>query len=93
MVYLGIYIFKYLNIGKIKPEELFTDAYVEEVYDSEHVRTATKRLSVILDSKYKKADLNKVMETQCQNLTMTQRNYLLKLLHKFEELFDRTFGT
>ena len=32
------------------------------------------------------------METHCQNLTMTQRNYLLKLLHKLEELFDGTLG-
>ena len=33
------------------------------------------------------------METHCQYLTMTQRYYLLKLLQKFEELFDGTLGT
>ena len=33
------------------------------------------------------------MENQCQHLTMTQCNELLKLLHKFEELFDETLGT
>ena len=33
------------------------------------------------------------METQCQHLTMIQRNELLKLLQKFEELFDGTLGT
>ena len=33
------------------------------------------------------------METQCQNLTITQRNELIKLLQKFEELFDGTLGT
>ena len=33
------------------------------------------------------------METQCQRLTTTQRNVILKLLHKFEELFDGTLGT
>ena len=33
------------------------------------------------------------MENQCQNLTMTQRNKLLKLLQKIEELFDGTLGT
>ena len=32
------------------------------------------------------------MENQCQNLTMTQRNELLKLLQKFEELFDGKIG-
>ena len=30
------------------------------------------------------------MENQCQHLTMTQRNELLKLLQTFEELFDGT---
>ena len=30
------------------------------------------------------------METQCQHLTMTQRNEQLKLLQIFEELFDVT---
>ena len=33
------------------------------------------------------------METQCQHLPMTQRNELLKLLQKSEELFDGTIGT
>ena len=33
------------------------------------------------------------MENQCQHLTTTQRNELLKLLQKFEELFDGTTVT
>ena len=33
------------------------------------------------------------MENQCQHLTTTQHNALLKLLHIFEELFDGTLGT
>ena len=33
------------------------------------------------------------METQCQHLTMTQGNELLKLLQKSEELFDGKIGT
>ena len=33
------------------------------------------------------------METQCQHLTMTQLNELLKLLHIFEKLFDGTLVT
>ena len=33
------------------------------------------------------------MKNQCQHLTMTQRNELLKLLQKFEELFDGTLDT
>ena len=33
------------------------------------------------------------MENQCQHLTMTQRNELLKLFKKIEEFFDGTLGT
>ena len=33
------------------------------------------------------------MENQCQNLTETQHNELLKLLQKSEDLFDGTLGT
>ena len=49
------------------------------------MHTATKGLCVILDAKYEKSHLHKVMETQCQHLTMTQRNKFLKLLQNFEE--------
>ena len=74
MVNLGTYIFKDLNTGEIKPGYFFTNAYVEEVYESEHEPTATERLNVILDAKYEKENLHKVMENQYQHLTMTQRN-------------------
>ena len=93
MVDLGTYIFKDLNTGKSTPKESFTNAYVKEVYESEHLRSATKRLRVILDAKYEKVDLHKVMETQCQHLTMTQYNESLQLLKIFEEFFDGTLGT
>ena len=85
MVGLGTYIFNYLNIGKITPKESFTNTYVKEVYQSEHVRTATKRLRVILDAKYEKSDLHKFMENQCQHLKTTQHNELLQILQKIEE--------
>ena len=44
----------------------------------EHVHTSTKQLNVVLDDKYEKADLNKVMENQFQHLTETQYNELIK---------------
>ena len=40
MVDLGTYIFKDLNTGEITPGELFNNAYIEELYEPEHVRTA-----------------------------------------------------
>ena len=72
---------------------MFTNAYIEEVYESEHERSATKQVRVILDAKYEKADFDKFMETQCRHLTMTQSNELLKLLQIFEGLFNRIIGT
>ena len=48
---------------------------------------------MILYANYEKADLHKVMETQCQHLKMTQRNKLIKLLQIFEELFNVKLGT
>ena len=66
---------------------MFTGAYVKEIYESKHVSSATKRLCVILDEKYEKLYLHKVMETHCQHLTMTKHNDVLKLLQKFEYFF------
>ena len=54
MVDLVTYIFKDLNTRKITPKKSFTNVYVKEVYDSEHVCTATKWLRVILYAKYEK---------------------------------------
>ena len=72
---------------------MFANAYFKEVYESEHVRTSTKRLCVILDDKYENSDLHKVSKNQCQHLTMTQRNELPELLQKFEDYFDGKIET
>ena len=52
-----------------------------------------KRLCVILDTKYYKADLYKVMENNFQYLTITQRNELIKLLQRIKYLFYGTLRT
>ena len=46
----------------------------------------------ILDTKYEKANLNKVMTKQCQYLIAKERKRLLILLRKFEDLFKRYVG-
>ena len=51
MVDLDMYVLKVLNTGKITPEESFTKAYVEEVYESEHAHNAAKQLLVVLYNK------------------------------------------
>ena len=47
----------------------------------------------ILEAKYKKADLNKVMTKQCQYLNTKERERLLNLLHKYEDILYVTLGT
>ena len=59
----------------------------------EQVRISAKRLYVILGAKDEKTELNKAMKNKFQHLTKTQRNELLKLLQKIEELFDVKNGT
>ena len=61
MVDLVMHKFKYLNTGKITPEESFMNAYTEENYEQEQIHPDNKRLRVILYAKYEKANLHKVM--------------------------------
>ena len=44
----------------------------------------------ILDAKYKKSDLNKVMTEQCQHLNTEECNRRMIVLRKYEDLFDVT---
>ena len=83
MVDLGTYIFKELNTGEIPPE-YFLLMLTSKEYMSQSIYILLQYLvRVILYAKYNKVNLNKVMENQCQHLTMTHRNELLKLLQKF----------
>ena len=43
------------------------NSYADEGYELGQVRTSTKKLRTILDAKYEKSDLNKVMKNQCQH--------------------------
>ena len=62
------YDFKPLIDNVVKPEESFITAYVDECLDSKGTISSTFRIRRILDAKYEKADLNKVMVEQCQHL-------------------------
>ena len=59
---LGTYEFKYLNAGEIIPVELFMNTYAEGINESKKVRASNKILHTILDDKYKKEYLNRVMK-------------------------------
>ena len=54
-------------------------------------KEATERVVKILDSKYEKANLNKIVEG-AKNLDKDQKQILLKLLMQYKTLFDGTLG-
>ena len=47
----------------------------------------------ILDAKYKKANLDNIYQQVDHNLTNNEQKSLLKLLKKYEDLFDGTLAT
>ncbi len=53
---------------------------------------ATKHVVEILDAKYAKADLPAIVRDNCKHLNPSERESLLSLLLKFEQLFDGTLG-
>ncbi len=55
-------------------------------------RGATKLVVEILDAKYAKADLPAIVRDNCKHLNPSERESLLSLLLKFEQLFDGTLG-
>ena len=66
-----------------------TDFYVEE---PEAVEEANERLKKILDAKYEAADLEEICRDQPE-LNRDEQDRLLRLLLKYESLFDGTLGT
>ena len=61
------------------------------IQDSNAVQEQVDRVKGILDNDYHKATLQEVCESQKQ-LTEEQRQQLLSLMQKYEELFDGTLG-
>jgi len=61
------------------------------IQETENIIQSTNRMKSILDAKYEKANLEEVVES-CDNLSKLQKKKLLKLLQKYEKLFDGTLG-
>jgi hypothetical protein len=53
---------------------------------------ATKRVTQILYAKYKKADLQSIVQNNCKHLFANHQKKLLQLLKKYKLLFDSTLG-
>ena len=97
MTELGIDIsFKNLTIewdGEKIPMKEYNGTF-EETFNVENLIKEDEdleRIKRILDAKYEKADLNKVVEN-CTHLTPTEKQKLYNLLKKYEDLFDGTLG-
>jgi hypothetical protein len=60
--------------------------------EPQSTQDATKRVTRILDAKYKKADLQLIVRDNCKHLSTDQKKKLLQLLTKYESLFDSTLG-
>ncbi len=54
--------------------------------------TETKRTVEILDAKYKKADIPKLVSTNCKHLSSLEQDLIVNWLPEFENLFYGTIG-
>ena len=60
--------------------------------EPQSTQDATKRVTQILDAKYKKADLQSIVQNNCKHLSANHQKKLLQLLKKYKSLFDGTLG-
>jgi hypothetical protein len=76
-----------------KPDGEWLDTMEQELlYAHDPTTTDAERVQNIIESKFTPADLNKIVE-ECTHLEKDKQKQLLKLLQKFEELFDGSLGT
>ena len=64
----------------------------ELLYAHDPDTTDAARIQSIIESKYTPADLNKIA-AECTHLNSGEQKQLIKLLTKFEDLFDGSLGT
>ena len=76
------------------PYDLCDDASSrnEEVWESEHVLDNMRRTRRILDAKYQKSDLSKIV-SDSKHLNDKEQSMLRDVLNKYEFLCNRTLGT
>ena len=68
MIDISNYNFKPMTDKIVNPEEYFINSYFNECLESESTISETHIMRIIIDAKYKKTYLNKVMTGQCQQL-------------------------
>ncbi len=60
--------------------------------EPQSTQDATKPVTQILDAKYKKADIQSIVQDNCKHLSTNHQKKLLQLLKKYKSLFDGTLG-
>jgi hypothetical protein len=60
--------------------------------EPQSTQDATKCVTWILDAKYKKVDLQSIVQDNCKHLSADHQKKLLQLLKRYESLFDGTLG-
>ena len=85
-----------VEIDMKDPSSLTTSHQIYTLFESstepESTKSALKRTTHILDAKYEKADLEKIMSDECSHLDDVEKEALLSLLQRYETLFDGTLG-
>ena len=69
-----------------------TSTFARDHLEPISTREATKRTIEILDADYQKANLPEIVKDTCGHLSSIEQGKLLRLLTKYEELFDGTLG-
>ena len=81
----------------MKPYKMVTDNTTEEMeqeilFSSDPNTIGAERIQEIIDAKYSEANLDKVVES-CTEIDKDQKQKLLKLLKKYDTLFDGSLGS
>jgi hypothetical protein len=81
----------------MQPPEMLRSDWVdileqELLYAHDPDTTDAERIQGIIESKYTPSDLSKIVE-ECIHLEKAEQKQLLKLLQKYEDLFDGSLGT
>ena len=81
----------------MKPYKMVTEKTTEEMeeeilFSSDPNTIGAERIQEIIDAKYSEANLDKVVES-CTEIDKDQKEKLLKLLKKYDTLFDGSLGS
>jgi hypothetical protein len=77
----------------MQPPDILKEDWVEN-YSVHMILTQmdAEQIQGIIESKYPPADLSKIVE-ECTHLEKAEQKQLLKLLQRYEDLFDGSLGT